>query len=62
MKAIVCTKYGSPDVLQLQEVAIPAPNDDEVLVKVHAASVTFSNLLLATGSPFFFQTDGWGTA
>ena len=33
MKAIVCTKYGSPDVLQLQEVAKPAPKDDEVLIK-----------------------------
>ena len=33
MKAIVCTKYGSPDVLQLQEVAKPAPQDDEVLIK-----------------------------
>jgi NADPH:quinone reductase-like Zn-dependent oxidoreductase len=39
MKAIVCTKYGSPDVLQLQEVAKPAPKDDEVLIKIHAASI-----------------------
>ncbi len=39
MKAIVCTKYGTPDVLQLQEVAKPMPKEDEVLVKVHAASV-----------------------
>ncbi len=55
MKAIICTRYGPPEVLQLKEVEKPAPNDDEVLVKVHAASVTFSNLLLATGSPFFFR-------
>jgi NADPH:quinone reductase-like Zn-dependent oxidoreductase len=34
MKAIVCTKYGSPDVLQLQEVAKPAPQDDEVLIRI----------------------------
>ncbi len=55
MKTIIFTRYGSPDVLQLQEVTKPAPKDDEVLVKLHAASVTISNLLLATGSPFFLR-------
>ena len=39
MKAIVFTKYGTPDVLQLQEVAKPIPKDDEVLIKVHATSI-----------------------
>ena len=43
MKAIVCTKYGPPDVLQLQEVEKPAPNDDEVLIKIHAASINARN-------------------
>ncbi len=43
MKAMVWTKYGSPDVLQLQEVERPVPTDHEVLIKVHAATVTMGD-------------------
>jgi NADPH:quinone reductase-like Zn-dependent oxidoreductase len=44
MKAVVCLKYGSPDVLQLKEVAKPTPKEDEVLVKIYAASLNAADL------------------
>ena len=52
MKAIVYTKYGSPDVLQLKEVEKPAPKADEVLVKVHAASANPADWHLMRAEPF----------
>ncbi|MCK4529140.1 NAD(P)-dependent alcohol dehydrogenase, partial [candidate division WOR-3 bacterium] len=52
MKAIVYTKYGPPDVLQLKDVEKPTPRDNEVLVKVHAASVNYANLAFVRGKPF----------
>jgi NADPH:quinone reductase-like Zn-dependent oxidoreductase len=60
MKAIVCTKYGPPDVLKLEEIPTPTPGNDEVLVEVHAASVTYSNLMLITGEPFVGRLMGMG--
>ncbi|MFN2290360.1 MAG: NAD(P)-dependent alcohol dehydrogenase [Anaerolineae bacterium] len=44
MKAIVCTEYGPPEVLRLEEVPKPAPGEDQVLVKVHAASLNAADL------------------
>jgi NADPH:quinone reductase-like Zn-dependent oxidoreductase len=55
MKAIVCPKYGSPDVLQLQEVAKPAPQDEEVLIRIHAASVNARDWRTMRAKPFFIR-------
>ncbi len=55
MKALVYTKYGSPDVLQLKEVEKPAPKDNEVLIKVHAATVNRTDCATIRAKPFFMR-------
>ncbi|MGH2495466.1 MAG: NAD(P)-dependent alcohol dehydrogenase [Ktedonobacteraceae bacterium] len=60
MKAIVYTHYGSPDVLQLKEVAKPTPRDHEVLVKVYAASTAAGDLHLLRAKPFLMRLMGYG--
>jgi NADPH:quinone reductase-like Zn-dependent oxidoreductase len=54
MKAIVYTEYGTPDMLELKDVAQPTPKDDEVLVKVYAAALNFSDWGLLRGAFRFF--------
>jgi NADPH:quinone reductase-like Zn-dependent oxidoreductase len=58
MKAIVYTKYGSPEVLQLKEVAKPTPKDDEVLIKVQAVSVNRSDWEGLSGKPLYARLGG----
>ena len=53
MKAIICTRYGPPDVLQLKDVAKPAPKDDEVLIRVNASSINSRDWRLMRANPFF---------
>ena len=52
MKAMVYDDYGSPDVLELQEIEKPVAKDDKVLVQVHAASVNWHDWHFMTGTPF----------
>ncbi len=60
MKAIVYSTYGSPEVLQLKEVATPTPKDNEVLIKVHATSVNSWDWDLLRGTPFIVRLVGGG--
>ncbi|MFA6127729.1 MAG: NAD(P)-dependent alcohol dehydrogenase [Bacteroidales bacterium] len=62
MKAIICTKYGPPEVLQLREVEKPVPGDHDVLIKVHATTVHIGDTKIRSFKPglgpvrdFFFK-------
>ncbi|MHA1974409.1 MAG: NAD(P)-dependent alcohol dehydrogenase [Candidatus Hodarchaeales archaeon] len=60
MKAIVRTKYGSPDVLELREIDKPAPTDNQVLVSVQAAAVNPLDWHILRGEPFLVRLMGFG--
>lgn len=53
MKAVVCTRYGPPERLEVREVERPTPRAGEVLVRVHATSVSRTDAATLHGTPFF---------
>jgi NADPH:quinone reductase-like Zn-dependent oxidoreductase len=58
MKAVVYSRYGPPDVLQLTEIAMPQPRNDEVLIKIHATSVNRSDWECLIGKPLYARFGG----
>jgi NADPH:quinone reductase-like Zn-dependent oxidoreductase len=60
MKAVIYTKYGPPDVLQIEEVEKPVPKDHQVLVKVHAASINAGDWRVMEADPFLVRVMGEG--
>jgi len=54
MKAIVATKYGSPEGPKFKEFEKPVPKDNEVLMKIHAAAVGLSDRMTRKGYPYFW--------
>lgn len=55
MKAIICTKYGSPEVLQIKQVEQPKPKDKEVLIKIYAATAHVGDTRIRRANPFLVR-------
>lgn len=60
MHAIVRRKYGTPDVLSYEMVARPAPGDEDVLVRVHAAGASIGDYIIVTGKPYVIRLTPFG--
>ena len=60
MKAVVYTDYGSPDVLEIRDIKKPVPNDDQVLIKVRAASINPLDWHFMEGTPYIMRALGVG--
>ncbi len=52
MNAIITTRYGAPEVLKLDQVPVPTPKGNEIIVKIHATSVTAAQMAMRTGKPY----------
>ncbi|MEM9822960.1 MAG: NAD(P)-dependent alcohol dehydrogenase, partial [Bacteroidota bacterium] len=55
MKSVICTEYGSPEVLQVQQTKVPLPKENEILLKIRATSVTSGDARIRRADPFVIR-------